>query len=85
VTDRPSPGEILPTDTRVVESDARGQDPLSADVISILDTVDIPIVVVASIARWFVSTVQQSRPLALRLRTSAGFRVPSPHWPVRGI
>jgi PAS domain S-box-containing protein len=46
VTNRPSPGQVPPDDARGAKGDAADAHPLSADVVGILDTVDVPIIVV---------------------------------------
>ena len=46
VTNRQSPGDIPPHEARGAKGEAAGANPLSADVDGILDTVDVPIMVV---------------------------------------
>ena len=46
MTNRTGPGEVSPDDARGRADDAAGVDPVSVDVAGILDTVDVPIMVV---------------------------------------
>ena len=85
MTNRPGPGVVPPNDARGGAGDAARVDPLNVDVVGILDTVDVPIMVVGVDCTLVRFNRAAADAFGLAPSDIGGRPSAVPHWPTRRV